>query len=220
MSKTQVTAQNRGPGHTHREGYLTQLGSPANAYACGCVLANADNRLLYLIPTPIHNQPIAHLRGQHPMTASEPPAKWGADIRGVDDVVCRVEEGRAAAACRRIGNQGKEEWNSKMADSKAHQVPEQQNRRQRRCCNNNSSNNNRRLVTLAVCWGVVIYLVFSLVLTLQHTAVHSLRQHKAVHSLKQTCIVYTYTPCTLYSVYICPWHPRQHCHLTAVILAP
>ena len=42
MSKTQVTAQNRGPGHTHREGYLTQLGSPANAYACGCVLANAD----------------------------------------------------------------------------------------------------------------------------------------------------------------------------------
>ena len=28
------------------------------------------------------------------MTASEPPAKWGADSRGDDDVVCRVEEGR------------------------------------------------------------------------------------------------------------------------------
>ena len=65
------------------------------------------------------------------MTASEPPAKWGADICGDDDVVCRVEEGRATAARRRRrGNQGKEEWNSKMADSKAHQVPEQQNRRQ------------------------------------------------------------------------------------------
>ena len=50
------------------------------------------------------------------MTASEPPAKWGADIRGDDDVVCRVEEGRAAAArTRRRGNQGKEEWSSKMA---------------------------------------------------------------------------------------------------------
>ena len=48
------------------------------------------------------------------MTASEPPAKWGADIRGDDDVVCRVEEGKAAAARRmRRGNQGKEEWNSK-----------------------------------------------------------------------------------------------------------
>ena len=54
------------------------------------------------------------------MTASEPPAKWGADSRGVDDVVCRVEEGRAVAARRRRReNQGKEEWNRKMADSKA-----------------------------------------------------------------------------------------------------
>ena len=31
------------------------------------------------------------------MTASELPAKWGADSRD-DGVVCRVEEGRAAAA--------------------------------------------------------------------------------------------------------------------------
>ena len=30
------------------------------------------------------------------MTASEPPAKWGADSRVDDDVVCRVEEGRDA----------------------------------------------------------------------------------------------------------------------------
>ena len=35
------------------------------------------------------------------MTASEPLAKWGADSRVDDDVVCRVEEGRAAAARRR-----------------------------------------------------------------------------------------------------------------------
>ena len=35
------------------------------------------------------------------MTASEPPAKWGADSCGDDDMVCRVEEGRAAAARRR-----------------------------------------------------------------------------------------------------------------------
>ena len=44
------------------------------------------------------------------MTASEPPAKWYADIRGDDDVhvVCRVEEGRVAAArMRRRENQGK-----------------------------------------------------------------------------------------------------------------
>ena len=46
------------------------------------------------------------------MTASEPLAKWGADSRVDDDVVCRVEEGRAAAARRRRGNQVKEEWNS------------------------------------------------------------------------------------------------------------
>ena len=44
------------------------------------------------------------------MTASEPPAKWGANSRGDDNVVCRVGKGRAAAARRRRrGNQGKEE---------------------------------------------------------------------------------------------------------------
>ena len=67
------------------------------------------NGLLYLLPTPTHtNLPMAHLRGLHPMTASEPPTKWDADIRGDDDVhvVCRVEEGRAAAArMRRRENQ-------------------------------------------------------------------------------------------------------------------
>ena len=35
------------------------------------------------------------------MTASELPAKLDADSRGYDDVVCRVEVGRAAAARRR-----------------------------------------------------------------------------------------------------------------------
>ena len=58
--------------------------------------ANADKRLTifntYAHPT---DQPIAHLQGQHPMTASEPPAKRSAESRG-DDVVCRVQEGRAA----------------------------------------------------------------------------------------------------------------------------
>ena len=47
------------------------------------------------------------------MTASEPPAKWGADSRGDDDVVCRGKEGRAAAARRRRGNQGKEDGTAK-----------------------------------------------------------------------------------------------------------
>ena len=61
------------------------------------------------------------------MTASEPPAKWGADSRVDDDVVCRVEEGRATAAhsCgrrRRRGNQVKEEWNSKVVDRREAQV--------------------------------------------------------------------------------------------------
>ena len=64
---------------------LTSLdGGYAYAYACGCVLAYADKRLTifntYAHPT---DQPIAHLRGQHPMTASEPPAKWGADSRAI-----------------------------------------------------------------------------------------------------------------------------------------
>ena len=46
------------------------------------------------------------------MTASEPPAKLGADSRGDDDVVCRVEVGRAAAARRRRrGNQTRERKN-------------------------------------------------------------------------------------------------------------
>ena len=61
------------------------------------MLAYADKRLT-ILNTHTHptDQPIDHLRGQQPMTASEPPAKWGADSRGDDDVVCRVEEGRAA----------------------------------------------------------------------------------------------------------------------------
>ena len=81
--------------NTHREvTYLSWAAQPY-AYACGCVLANVDKRLTifntYTHPT---DQPIAHLRGQHPMAASEPPAKWGADSRGDDDVVCRAVEGR------------------------------------------------------------------------------------------------------------------------------
>ena len=81
-------------------------------HACGCVLAYAEKRLTILITYTHPDQSTqAHLRGQHPMTASEPPAKWVADSRVDDDVVCRVEEGRAAAARRRRRNQGKEEWN-------------------------------------------------------------------------------------------------------------
>ena len=90
------------PGNTYRKVTYLNWAAPPYAYACGCVLAYADKRLTifntYAHPT---NQPIAHLRGQHPMTASEPPAKWGGDSRVDDDVVCRVEEGRAAAARRR-----------------------------------------------------------------------------------------------------------------------
>ena len=55
-------------------------------HACGCVLAYADKRLTILITYTHPDQSTqAHLRGQHPMTASEPPAKWGADSRGDDD---------------------------------------------------------------------------------------------------------------------------------------
>ena len=41
------------------------------------------------------------------MKASELPAKRGAYGRGDDDVVCRVEDGRAAATRRRRWNRGK-----------------------------------------------------------------------------------------------------------------
>ena len=106
--------QSRGPGNTHREvTYLSWAALPY-AYACGCVLANAEDKRLTLVNTYTHStdQPIAHLQGQHPMTASEPPAKLGADSRGDDDVVCRVEVGRAAAARRRRrGNQTRERKN-------------------------------------------------------------------------------------------------------------
>ena len=121
-SRTWVAVQSRGPGKTYRD--VTYLSSdlswaaPPYAYACGCVLAYADRRLIimnyfntYTHPT---DPPIAHLRGQHPMTASEPPAKWVADSRGDDNVVCRVEEGRAAAARRRRGNQTRERKNGKV----------------------------------------------------------------------------------------------------------
>ena len=48
--------------------------------------------LLYLLPTHTQtNQPIAHLRGQRPITASEPPAKWGADSRVDDNVYWRPQ---------------------------------------------------------------------------------------------------------------------------------
>ena len=101
-----VAVQSRGPGNTHRKVTYLNWAAPPYAYACGCELAYADKRLTifntYAHPT---DQPIAHLRGRHPMTASEPPAKWGADSRVDDDVVCKVEEGRAAAARRRRRNQ-------------------------------------------------------------------------------------------------------------------
>ena len=71
--------------------YLTLGGSPA-IHACACVLAHANKRLTILITYTHPDQSTqAHLRGQHPMTASEPPANWGADSRVDDDVVCRVE---------------------------------------------------------------------------------------------------------------------------------
>ena len=95
MRRTRFAVQSRGPGNTHREVTYLIWATPPYAYACGCVLAYADKRLT-IFNTHAHptDQPIA---GQHPMTASEPPAKWGADSRVADDVVCRVEEGRAAA---------------------------------------------------------------------------------------------------------------------------
>ena len=64
----------------HREVTYLSWATPPYAYACGCVLAYADKRLT-IFNTYAHpiDQPIAHLRGQHPMTASEPPAKWGAE---------------------------------------------------------------------------------------------------------------------------------------------
>ena len=103
--------QSREPGETYRE--VTYLSSdlswaaPPYAYACGCVLAYADKQLTifntYAHPT---DQPIAHLRGQHPMTA-----KWGADSRVDDDVMCRVEEGGATAGGEEE-NQGKKEQQS------------------------------------------------------------------------------------------------------------
>ena len=97
VSRTRVAVQSRGPGNTHREVTYLSWAAPPYAYACGCVLAYAGKRLTifntYTLPT---DQPIAHLRGQHPMTtsASETPAKWGANSHVDDDVVCRVEEGR------------------------------------------------------------------------------------------------------------------------------
>ena len=66
--------QSRGPGNTHREVAYLSWAAPPYAYACGCVLTYVDKRLTmfntYTHPT---DQPIAHLRGQHPMTACEPP---------------------------------------------------------------------------------------------------------------------------------------------------
>ena len=44
MSKTRVAVQSRGPGNTHREP-TSSWAAPPYAYACGCVLANADKRL-------------------------------------------------------------------------------------------------------------------------------------------------------------------------------
>ena len=71
-------------------------------HACGCVLAYGDKRLTILITyTQPDQSTIAHLRGQHPMKASEPaaPAKWGADIRG-DDELCRgVQSGGGQGRC-------------------------------------------------------------------------------------------------------------------------
>ena len=119
--KTQVQCKAEGRETLTGREPTSSWAAPPYAYACGCVLANAQTAYYIYHLRPFTDQPIAHLRGQHPMTASEPPAKWCADIH---DVVCRVEEGRTAAARRRRrGNQGKEEWNSKMADSKAHKVP-------------------------------------------------------------------------------------------------
>ena len=60
--------------------FPTSAGQPRHILMRVAVPANADKRLtifnIYTHPT---DQPIAHLRGQHPMTAREPPAKLGAD---------------------------------------------------------------------------------------------------------------------------------------------
>ena len=83
VSRTRVAVQSRGPGNTHREVTYLSWAAPPYAYACGCVLAYADKWLtIFNACTHPVDQPIA---GQHPMTASEPPAKWGADSRGDDD---------------------------------------------------------------------------------------------------------------------------------------
>ena len=71
----------------------------------------------YLIVNPYTHpdqQPIAYLRGQHPMTASEPQASGEPTsvVIMTCDKVCRVDEGRAAA--RRRGKQGKQRGNSKV----------------------------------------------------------------------------------------------------------
>ena len=79
---TRVAVQSRGPLTITTEVTYLQLGSPAICVRVAVCLHMQTNCLLYLLPTPTQtNQPIAHLRGQHPMTASEPPAKWGADSR-------------------------------------------------------------------------------------------------------------------------------------------
>ena len=76
--------------------------------------ANADKRLTifntYAHPT---DQPIAHLQGQHPMTASDPPAKFGADSRG-DDESGSGQGRRSPQEEKGKPNQRKEEWNSKV----------------------------------------------------------------------------------------------------------
>ena len=71
-SRTRVAVLSRGPGNTHCEVTYLSLAALPYAYACGCVLANADKRLT-IINTYTHStyQPIAHLQGQHPMTAIE-----------------------------------------------------------------------------------------------------------------------------------------------------
>ena len=80
---------------------LTSAGEPRHMRMRVAVCLHMQTNGLLTTYTHSTDQPIAHLRGQHPMTASEPPAKWGADSRVDDDMVCRVEEGGASAACRR-----------------------------------------------------------------------------------------------------------------------
>ena len=102
---TRVAVQSQGPRNIHREvTYISSWAAPPYAcvWLCVCICRQTTYYYLHIRSTHTRsthtpNQPIAHLEWATHDDSVCPPAEWGADSRGDNDVLCSMQEGGATA---------------------------------------------------------------------------------------------------------------------------